>query len=325
MNKSNNPYIIYTIGESMKLTFKDAIGRMPQYLYDKLLEQYDRNIVDSIIKGYMTTKLTTLRVNSLISTPVDILNELKKENIKCERTSFYKDGLIIKNSDERKIQEMFIYNEGYIYLQNLSSMLPPIILNPKKNTNILDMCAAPGSKTSQLCALVNNESNIYACELDMIRHERLKYNLNKQHCENVTTFQMDARKLSFDFLFDSILLDAPCSGSGTIDLNDKKTYVSFSEKLVIKSSNIQYALLKKAIEMLKSGKTMVYSTCSILRMENEDVVNRILKECPNVEVVPIYFEGMNNLPTLPTPIKGSLLVRPSELYEGFYVCKLKKK
>ena len=309
----------------MKLTFKDAIGRMPQYLYDKLLEQYDRNIVDLIIKGYMTSKLTTLRVNALKSTPVDILNEFKNHNIKCERTSFYKDALIIKNTDEKKLQELFIYDEGYIYLQNLSSMLPPLILNPKKNTNILDMCAAPGSKTSQLCSLVNNEANVYACELDMIRYERLKYNLNKQHCENVNTYQMDARKLNFDFLFDSILLDAPCSGSGTIDLNDKRTYITFSEKLVIKSSNIQYALLKKALEMLKNGKTMVYSTCSILKMENEDVVNKVLKEIPNIEVVPINFEGMNNLPTLPTSIKGSLLVRPTELYEGFYVCKLKKK
>lgn len=309
----------------MKLTFKDAIGRMPQYLYDSLLEQYDMNIVDSIIKGYMTTKLTTIRVNSLVVTPLDILNKLKDNNIKCERVGFFDHALVLKNGNEKDLEKLDIYEKGEIYLQNLSSMLPPLVLNPKKNTRILDMCSAPGSKTSQICALTNNESNIYACELDMIRHERLKYNLNKQHCENVTTFQMDARKLNFDFKFDSILLDAPCSGSGTIDLNDKKTYISFSEKLVLKSSNMQYALLKKAIELLDSGKTMIYSTCSILKIENEDVVNKILKEFSNVEVVPIFFQGMNNLPTLPTTIKGSLLVRPNEFFEGFYVCKLKKK
>ena len=309
----------------MKLTFKDAIGRMPQYLYDSLLDQYDRNIVDSIIKGYMTSKLTTIRVNSLMVSPLDILNKLKDKNIKCERVGFFDHALILKNGNEKDLEKMDIYEKGEIYLQNLSSMLPPLILNPKKKTNILDMCAAPGSKTSQICALTNNESNVYACELDIIRHERLKYNLNKQHCQNVTTYQIDSRKLNFDFKFDSILLDAPCSGSGTIDLNDKRTYISFSEKLVIKSSNIQYSLLKKAIELLDSGKTMVYSTCSILKIENEDVVNKILNEFPNVEVVPISFQGMNNLPTLPTTIKGSLLVKPNELFEGFYVCKLKKK
>lgn len=309
----------------MKLTFKDAIGRMPQYLYDSLLDQYDRNIVDSIIKGYMTSKLTTIRVNSLMVSPLDILNKLKDNNIKCERVGFFDHALILKNGNEKDLEKMDIYEKGEIYLQNLSSMLPPLILNPKKKTNILDMCAAPGSKTSQICALTNNESNVYACELDMIRHERLKYNLNKQHCQNVTTYQIDSRKLNFDFKFDSILLDAPCSGSGTIDLNDKRTYISFSEKLVIKSSNIQYSLLKKAIELLDSGKTMVYSTCSILKIENEDVVNKILNEFPNVEVVPISFQGMNNLPTLPTTIKGSLLVKPNELFEGFYVCKLNKK
>ena len=148
--------------------------------------------------------------------------------------------------------------------------------------------------------------------------------LVKIHCENFTTYNMDAKKLKFDFSFDHILLDAPCSGSGTVDLNDKRTYISFSEKLVVKSSTIQYTLLKKALELLKSGESMVYSTCSILKMENEDVVNKVLKEFPNVKVVPIFFEGMNVLPTLPTTIKGSLLVRPTELFEGFYVCKLKK-
>ena len=309
----------------MKLTFKDAIARMPQYLYDKLLEQYDRNIVDSIIKGYMTSKLTTLRVNSLVSTPLDVLNVLKDKNIKCERVSWYNDALILKNNNEKDLENLDIYKNGHIYLQNLSSMLPPLILKPKENMNILDMCAAPGSKTTQLGALTSNNAPIVACELDMIRHERLKYNINKQHCTNISTYQIDSRKINLDVEFDAILLDAPCSGSGTIDLNDKRTYISFSERLVLKSSSMQYGLLKKALEKLKIGKTMVYSTCSILSIENEDVVRKILKEFPNVEVVPIYFEGMNNLPLLPTSIKGCLLVGPNELYEGFFVCKLKKK
>ena len=78
----------------MKLTFKDAIGRMPQYLYDQLLEQYDRNTVDLIIRGYMTTKNTTLRVNTITNTPLNVLNVLKENNIKCERVLFYDDALI---------------------------------------------------------------------------------------------------------------------------------------------------------------------------------------------------------------------------------------
>ena len=309
----------------MKLTFKDAIARMPQFLYDKLLEQYDRNIVDTIIKGYMTTKLTTLRVNTLVTTPLTVLNVLKEKNIKCERVSWYTDALILKSNSEKDLENLDIYKAGKIYLQNLSSMLPPLILKPKEGMTILDMCASPGSKTTQLGVLTNNNSSIIACELDMIRHERLKYNIEKQHCTNITTYQIDSRKLKFDIDFDAILLDAPCSGSGTIDLNDKKIYISFSEKLVLKSASMQYSLLKKAVENLKVGKTMVYSTCSILSIENEDVVNKVLNEYPNIEVVPIYFDGITNLPTLPSSIKGSLLVRPNELYEGFYVCKLKKK
>ena len=310
----------------MKATsLNDAIKRLPQFLYDSLLEQYDRNIVDQIVKGYMVERLTTLRVNTLKSDVNYILDVLRENNIKCDRVAWSNEALIIKNCDEKKIQSLGIYQEGMIYLQSLSSMLPPIILNPKKNKNILDMASAPGGKTSQIAALTNNESNITALELDPIRFEKLKYNLNKQGATSVTPVLTDGRKFQSLEPFDQILLDAPCSGSGTVDVNNKASYVSFSEKLVNKCSSTQYSMLKNAISLLKEGQTMLYSTCSILKTENEDVVNKILEEFPSVSVVPIFFNGMNQLPLLPCSIKGALVIQPSQTYEGFFVCKLKKR
>lgn len=309
----------------MKATsLNEAIKRLPQYLYDSLIEQYDRNIVDEIIRGYLAERLTTLRVNLLKADVNYVLNVLKENGIKCDRVSWSNEALIVKNKDEKALQQLGIYKEGMIYLQSLSSMLPPIVLGPKKNKMILDMASAPGGKTSQMASLTNNESKIVALELDPIRFEKLKYNLDKQGATSVTPILCDGRKFVTETTFDQILLDAPCSGSGTVDVNNKASYVSFSEKLVNKCASTQYAMLKNAVSLLKKGQTMVYSTCSILKKENEDIINKILEENKDISVVPIFINGMNSLPTLPCSIKGALVIRPSESYEGFFVCKLRK-
>lgn len=190
----------------------EAIKRMPQYLYDSLLEQYDHNVVDTIIKGYMASRSTTLRVNTLVSDSLEIRNVLLDNNIKLDKASFFDNAFIIKNADEKDLQELKVYSEGKIYLQSLSSMIPPLILNPKEGMKVLDMSSAPGGKTSELVALTNSNIDLTAVEIDEIRYQKLLYNLEKQHCKNVKTLNMDARKLNEEETFDAILLDAPCSG-----------------------------------------------------------------------------------------------------------------
>ena len=200
-------------------------------------------------------------------------------------------------------------------------MLPPIILKPKENEDILDMTAAPGGKTTQIAALTNNKAHITACEMNNIRIEKLKYNVQKQGATNVSILKEDSRRLNDYFAFDKILLDAPCSGSGTIELENKKTYNGFTEKLLEKTTQSQLTLLKKALKILKPGHEMVYSTCSILQEENEDIISKAIKGA-KVEVVPIEIQG--DIPKLPCKIEGALCVAPTKYYEGFFVVKLKK-
>jgi len=128
----------------------------------------------------------------------------------------------------------------------------------------------------------------------------------------------DARKLSDYFSFDKILLDAPCSGSGTEGIFNEK----FSEELIRRSSKTQELLLKKALRILKPGREMVYSTCSILEVENENILRKFKNE---IEIISIDKELKEALPILPTSIEGTLCVCPSELYEGFFVAKIRKK
>lgn len=302
---------------------------IPKFLEEKLENQYGRELAKEIIEGYKKVRKVTFRVNTIRSNTQKIEKELKKAQIDYEKVEWNKEAFIIKNKREKEIEELEIYKNGEIYLQSLSSMLPPIVLEPKEKTDILDMAAAPGGKTTQIAALINNNASITACELNNIRAQRLKYNIEKQGATCVYVMQTDARRIDDFFSFDQILLDAPCSGSGTIQLQwqdnkqNHKLEETFTEKLVQKSVENQTALLKKAIHLLKQGKEIVYSTCSILANENEDIVQNMLKQ-GNAEIVPIECKGINQLPLLPTKIKGTICICPNQLYEGFFIAKIKK-
>lgn len=294
---------------------------IPEFLIQKLQNQYGEELTKKIIEGYNKKRKVTLRVNTLKSNIEEIEDVLQKNNIKYKTAGWSKEALIIENVREAEITKLKIYEEGKIYLQSLSSMLPPIILKPEENEDILDMAAAPGGKTTQMAALVNNKARITACEMNAIRAERLKYNIEKQGASSVYVMVTDSRKIDDFFSFDRILLDAPCSGSGTLYSEDEKIEKTFTPKLIQKSIKAQTQLLKKAINILKPGKEMTYSTCSILQEENEDIVNNILKN-KKVEIVPIEVD--KNIPMLPTKIKETLCVCPNEEYEGFFIAKIRK-
>ena len=297
---------------------------IPAFLKDKLKKQFGEELSNKIIDGYSTNRVTSFRVNNLKSNYEKIEEILKENNIDYKKPEWSKDAFIVENDMQSIIEELDIYKNGEIYIQSLSSMLPPIILDPKEGEDILDMTAAPGGKTTQMASMTNNKANITACEMNQIRAERLKYNIEKQGASRVFCLVKDSRKLEDFFSFDKILLDAPCSGSGTLNVVDDKIEKYFTEKLIEKSKKSQLSLIEKAIKILKPGKEMVYSTCSILQEENEEIINKELEK-GNLEIVPIDFDGIESLPLLPTKISGTLCVCPTELYEGFFVAKLRKR
>ncbi len=297
-------------------------SNIPEFLTLMLKKQYGEDITKNIINGYGVDRKTTLRVNNLKSNINEIKERLLKEKIQYNEISWSKDAIVINENDQ--ISKLDIYEDGKVYLQSLSSMLPPIILNPKEKENILDMAAAPGSKTTQIASITNNNSYITACEINNIRAKRLKYNIEKQGVNCAFVMVKDARKLDDFFSFDKILLDAPCSGSGTISLKNENLQKVFTEKLIHKSAEVQLALLKKAIKLLKPGGEMVYSTCSVLSIENEEIVEKALKGT-KAKIVPIENDELvKELPLLPVKIEGTLCVAPNELYEGFFIAKIRK-
>lgn len=288
-----------------------------EFLKKILSNEYSNNYVYDILDGYNANRKTTIRVNTLISTFEEVIQFLDKNNISYFAVNDIPNAIIINDSYD--VTKTKLYENGAIYLQSLSSMLPPLILNPKEDAHILDMCAAPGSKTTQLAALTNNKACITACEFDKIRAERLKYNLNKLGTSRVTVLVKDSRNLDEFFRFDTIMLDAPCSGSGTVLLNEESKQV-FNQKVIDKCQKRQISLLKKGLSMLNKNGILVYSTCSILKEENEQVLKACLNG--NFELIPIDKEQYD-LPYLPS-LENTITIAPTELYEGFFVAKIKR-
>lgn len=272
---------------------------------------------------------TTLRVNTLKYNIQYLMIQLKKNNIKFERVQWYNNALLLKNISEKDIQKLEIYINGYIYLQSLSSMIPPLVLSPKSGDKVLDLTAAPGSKTTQLANLMDNNGEIIANELDKIRYERLKYNVEKQGATIVRTINSRGEKLGEKYpeYFDKVLLDVPCSGEGRFLINNPKTYRDWSMKKVNNLVKLQKKLLISACKALKKNGVMVYSTCTINKYENEFILDWATKNFP-LKIVDINLiikdsiKGDNE--KLDRAIDKAIKILPSKSMEGFFVAKLKK-
>lgn len=311
------------------MTLAQIKSKMPLEFIEEIYRNFSPRIADKILIGMSEKRLTTLRVNTIKFNMEDLLKILQKENIEYENVEWYNDALIIKNADEKKIQNLDIYTNGYIYLQSLSSMIPPIILNPKKEEKVLDLTAAPGSKTTQMAAMMENDGYILANELDKIRCDRLKYNVHMQGAEIVEVINMPGENVGEKYpnTFDKVLLDVPCSGEGRFLVSDEKTYKNWSTKQVQDLVEIQKKLFESAVEALKAGGEMVYSTCTLNLKENEEIVNYAIKNL-NVKVGEINIELKDKAKGISkgydSSLKNTIRVLPNKYQEGFFVAKLIK-
>lgn len=275
---------------------------MSDFLIENLTKYYTEKEIKNILSGFSCKRKTTFRVNNIKSNKVEIESVLNKFDFKYQKPKEYVDCYILEtdyviiNDNRIGIRDLDIYKEGKIYIQNISSMLPVLMLCPKENENILDMCSAPGGKTTMIQSLTNNKANITACELNKIRYDKLKYNIDLQGA-NVYLMNIDAMFLDDNLKYDKILLDAPCSGSGTLDITNDNYKKYFTKELIDKSIKKQQKLLNKALKLLKKGGTLIYSTCSILNCENEDIVSKLR-------------------------IIDTIKTMPDNIYEGFFVSKI---
>ncbi len=248
--------------------------------------------------------MKSIRCNKLKISPSELKSRLENKGWKISQPwRGYPEVMVIESEVEPgEVGRALEHQLGYYYMQELASMLPVIALAPKKDEIILDLCAAPGSKTTQLSSEMNATGTIIANEVSMGRLKILASNLEKCAASNTIITRKDGfafckriAKYNPEIKFDKILVDAPCSGEGTLR-SSLKTYKMWNIKSVLNLPKIQGALAASAFEILRPNGTMIYSTCTHAPEENEGVVNYILERFGNK----IKLESV----TLPQEIKS---------------------
>lgn len=300
----------------------------------------------NVFEAYKTNRSTTFRANTLKISGDALVTELDRLQIPAERVSWYCDAFILLGDDSRVLTESSLYNEGKIYVQSLSSMIPALILNPEPGELVLDLCAAPGSKTTQMAAMMENQGLIIANDLSTVRIYKLAHNLKLQGVTNVKTRRGKGEELWKEVKrrqpFDRVLADVPCSLEGRFSELDLKTYDGWSEKKVVDLAQRMRYLLWSAVQSAKPGGTIVYSTCTMSPEENEGVVDWVLKkERGAVELVDtyglidglvgsthdvLYAHGLTTWrnETYDSELYNSCRIFPDILMEGFFVAVLKR-
>ena len=308
-------------------------------------KDYWKRIQDEPVKS--------LRVNTLKISPEELKEKLEDKGWKINQPfKHFSEIMIVEGKLEGGVDKGNLgalypgelgraleHLLGYYYIQELSSMLPVIALNPKPNEIILDLCSAPGSKTTQMAAKMNNTGTIIANDLKLGRIKILASNLERCGVMNTIITKGSGESIckrlkENNFKINKILIDAPCSGEGTIR-GTPKTLQMWNIKKVHSLSRIQKTLLANAIKLLKSGGEIVYSTCTHAPEENEEVIDFILKEFKNVKIeqltLPKEIKSRQGIKKWQEKeyledIKYSCRIYPQDNNtEGFFIAKLKVK
>lgn len=310
------------------MALKKNIYFPPDFLkkYQEILknEEFEKFINSCSTRLTKAIRINKLKVSSI--TEIEILKELD-----LKETPYIKDTYFIR-SIVSAIGNTVEQLNGLFQIQEVSSLLPVIVLDPKPNEVILDLTAAPGNKTTYIAEKMNNTGLIIANEIDTKRIKTLIYTLKKLAVTNTIITNFDGRKFDLDIKFDKILLDAPCSCEGEIKKN-KDVLKNWSEKLVLSKSKLQKELIVNAFDQLKEGGILVYSTCTLSPEENEEVIDYLINKRKKISIEKInipnlnYTEGLEKYKSkIYSPkVKNSIRIWPhlTDL-EGFYICKIKK-
>lgn len=325
----------------------------PKPLFIERMKQLLGNDFKDYWKRIHIQPVKSLRVNTLKISPKELKEKLEGKGWKINQPFKHFPEIMIVESDlqpgefGRSLEHLL----GYYYIQEISSMLPVIVLNPKPHEFILDLCSAPGSKTTQIAAKMNNTGTIIANDIKLGRIKILASNLERcgvmntiitrsqgellcNKLKNVNLKEVEGQGSLVPYQINKILIDVPCSGEGTIR-GTPKTLQMWNVKKIFSLSRIQKNLLINAIKLLKSGGEIVYSTCTHAPEENEEVIDFILNKFKNVSIekslLPVEVKSREGIKKWQEKeyledVKYSCRIYPQDNNtEGFFIAKLKVK
>jgi 16S rRNA (cytosine1407-C5)-methyltransferase len=314
-------------------TKKAQIPKLQVFL-DSIKEIYGHTY-PQVEKGLKQTHLSSFRINLSKIKPEEVLESLKNQGfrvIKGPLTNSY-----ISTHLKGHISDTVEFIEGKIYMQELSSMIPPLVLDPQEADKIMDMASAPGSKTTQMADLTHDKAEIVALEKHPIRIKTLEHNVELQGYKNIRVvlgngIKFDRRNPQYTEYFDRVLADVPCSTEGGINITNPRTYKHWNIHKRKDMSRVQKGILMSGIRMLKPGGTLIYSTCTYGMEENELVLDWLLQKMPELKIEKVDLKLQNTVngiakwegKPLNPKVKNALRVLPNDMFTGFFVAKIIK-
>jgi len=305
---------------------------------EKFVERYSKLTDWEKFKKYSLSFLErSIRINTLMGTVAGVKKSIEEKGWELKQVPWCKEGFWIKHKkgERRDVGNLLEHHLGEIYVQEAASMIPPLVLKPKPGEIVLDMCAAPGSKTTQMAVMMKNKGLLVANDVSGLRLQALGINLQRSGVVNTIISLMQGHRFK-GMSFDRILVDAPCSATGTI-MRSLKTVGMWNPGMVKHLSRVQRRLLETAFNNLKSGGVMVYSTCTMEPEEDEGVVSWLLEKDSKARLGEIKEKDLPGLKRskavlefgkwkFSSEIKKCLRIWPQDNgTEGFFVAKIRKK
>ena len=296
---------------------------MPEWIIKELAKNTNYEDIEEICKNLNKRPKINIRINRLKTNIVEVKEELKKENIIYNTISEDEEDFLelekIKDIENNKL-----FKNGFFTIQDISAGMTAKILSPKPNELVLDACAAPGGKTTYMAELMNNKGKIIAGDIYEHRLNLIQQNAKRLGISIIETKILDATKYykEYEAKFDKILLDVPCLGIGVIKRKPDIKWQRKPEDLQ-EICKIQKIILENCSKYLKTGGELVYSTCSILEEENENIIKEFVKKNQDFEIKKVK----NTIKIFENFIKkeGYISIKPTEKNDGFFICKLVKK
>ncbi|RKD27835.1 16S rRNA (cytosine967-C5)-methyltransferase [Caminicella sporogenes DSM 14501] len=293
----------------------------PMWIIENWIDNFGIEFTEKLLKANNDVPNLTIRTNKLKITRDELLNVLAEENVKCIKGQYVDESIIIKNFNT-SIENLNSFKEGLFQVQDEASMLAGLILNPKENDFVIDVCSAPGGKSTHIAELMQNRGKVLSRDIHEHKLILINQNAKRLGISIIETEIYDALKLDKSLIgkADKVLVDAPCSGFGIIRRKPEIKYLKNLEDIK-KLSEIQYKILLNASQYVKKEGFLVYCTCTIQPDENIEVINRFLKDNDS-----FVMDNVNKyLPNSLQTDKNYLQLFPHlHGIDGFFICKLKR-
>jgi NOL1/NOP2/sun family putative RNA methylase len=301
---------------------------------DKFINRYkDLTDWDEFKRVSLTFLRRSIRINTLKKSVEPVKKSLFEQGWHLTQIPWCKEGFWVEHEKGRRdIGNTAEHRLGYFYIQEAASMIPPLALEPKPGETVLDMCASPGSKTTQIAQMMQNKGILISNDYKGDRLAPLGLNSHRMGLTNQIITLNGGQKIK-DIKFDRILVDAPCSGTGTIRKSLKPLRI-WNPNMIKRLAHTQKKLIENAYTLLKPVGTLVYSTCSLEPEEDEGVVDHMLQKYEDLKTVPIKLDGLKvSKPVMEfdgkqysDQVKNCIRLWPQDNdTEGFFVAKLLKK